>query len=190
MGPACIVHFSLVPLRHPHLVMRLNEIVYLLHCCWETFGSTSRRCTPVRGCVNSCFLLDDPPPFEDASLGEAKEFLHWIEDNHFTFLGFLEYSLEESYNRLTLYKKVLNAEKVGVLARSYISHWQPKKRPYQPALVLNTTEVGSGTRRVFSPFIFCQGNTKAQNLPLIVIRTNGEGIMLLDWDYRGRYVLR
>ncbi len=37
-----------------------------------------------------------PPPIPADELDETKEFLRWILDNHFTFLGYLEYSLEQS----------------------------------------------------------------------------------------------
>jgi glutamate dehydrogenase len=34
-----------------------------------------------------------PPPVDDAELAEAKAFLEWIRDHHFTFLGYREYDL-------------------------------------------------------------------------------------------------
>ncbi len=37
-------------------------------------------------------LDSTPPPLPAAELEEAKSFLRWIEDNHFTFLGYREYS--------------------------------------------------------------------------------------------------
>jgi glutamate dehydrogenase len=43
-------------------------------------------------------ILDDldehPPPLPADELAEGKAFLHWLADNHFTFLGYREYRLE------------------------------------------------------------------------------------------------
>jgi len=40
-------------------------------------------------------LETEPPPVDAGEVAEAKEFLRWIEDDHFTFLGFLVYGLED-----------------------------------------------------------------------------------------------
>jgi hypothetical protein len=40
------------------------------------------------------------------------------------------------------------------LAVPFLTHWNPETYPDTPALVLNTTEVESGERRVISPFTF------------------------------------
>jgi len=38
-------------------------------------------------------LEENAPPVDEEDLAEAKAFLEWIEDNHFTFLGYREYDL-------------------------------------------------------------------------------------------------
>ncbi len=40
-------------------------------------------------------LADHPPPIDAKELAEAQAFLEWMEDNHFTFLGYREYELLE-----------------------------------------------------------------------------------------------
>jgi NAD-specific glutamate dehydrogenase len=39
-------------------------------------------------------LDKNPPPLDPDEISEAKAFLEWIEDNHFTFLGYREYDLD------------------------------------------------------------------------------------------------
>jgi glutamate dehydrogenase len=40
-------------------------------------------------------LDESPPPLDAEEVGEAKAFLAWLEDHHFTFLGYREYELVE-----------------------------------------------------------------------------------------------
>ena len=39
-------------------------------------------------------LEDNPPPLPEAELDQGREFLTWLADDHFTFLGYREYQLE------------------------------------------------------------------------------------------------
>ncbi|MGH3355508.1 MAG: NAD-glutamate dehydrogenase, partial [Nocardioidaceae bacterium] len=39
-------------------------------------------------------LADDPPPLDSEQVTEASELLSWLADDHFTFLGYREYSLQ------------------------------------------------------------------------------------------------
>ena len=39
-------------------------------------------------------LEDNPPPLPEAELDQGREFLAWLADDHFTFLGYREYQLE------------------------------------------------------------------------------------------------
>ncbi len=41
-------------------------------------------------------LRSDPPPLDPEEVRQAAELLEWLADEHFTFLGFKEYKLEES----------------------------------------------------------------------------------------------
>ena len=47
-------------------------------------------------------LESNPPPLDEAELARGRDFLDWIGDNHFTFLGYREYELlgEEGEERL------------------------------------------------------------------------------------------
>ncbi|QBX54441.1 NAD-glutamate dehydrogenase [Nocardioides seonyuensis] len=41
-------------------------------------------------------ITDDPPPLDDEELRQGREFLEWLADDHFTFLGYREYQLESA----------------------------------------------------------------------------------------------
>ncbi len=45
---------------------------------------------------------NNPPPVNEAELSETKDFLRWIKDDHFTFLGCRDYTLSHQQNRLVL----------------------------------------------------------------------------------------
>ena len=68
----------------------------------------------------------------------------------------LEYAFEDAYaraiNNSGLAKRL--ARPAQTLAIPFHSHWDPETYPHTPALVLNTTEVGSGERQLISPFTF------------------------------------
>jgi hypothetical protein len=66
----------------------------------------------------------------------------------------VEQAFEGAYlNALKSFDKDLAVPPQG-LNRAFQSHWDPHLYPDTPALVLNTTDVASGTRRVISPFKF------------------------------------
>lgn len=46
-------------------------------------------------------------------------------------------------------------QETNLLLKPYLESWAPEARPFNPALILNATDVGTGQRRVFSPFLFC-----------------------------------
>jgi hypothetical protein len=62
----------------------------------------------------------------------------------------------------------------NLLASAYESHWSPERDV--PALVFNTTEVGSGRRRIITPFAFF--STDARFLPLSAEQP-AEGVVAL-----------
>ena len=47
-------------------------------------------------------LAADPPPLDETELSEGAEFIRWLADDHFTFLGYREYRLEEEGEDLLL----------------------------------------------------------------------------------------
>jgi glutamate dehydrogenase len=64
----------------------------------------------------TCELLDFGPKRADQSLrAESKEFLQWLADDHFTFLGYREYKIEERNNKVFL--KPVKGSALGLLSR-------------------------------------------------------------------------
>lgn len=66
-----------------------------------------------------------------------------------------EMTLEQSVERVLRDKDVVgeeNAHASNLLMQPYVDHWRPNGS--SPALVINTTEVDSGRRRLISPFVF------------------------------------
>lgn len=47
-------------------------------------------------------IENNPPPVNAEELSETKDFLRWIKDDHFTFLGCRDYTLSNQQNRLVL----------------------------------------------------------------------------------------
>ncbi len=67
----------------------------------------------------------------------------------------LEYALESSYDRaIRVAQFPVTDANIRPLSRSFLEHWNPEQHAYTPALVLNTTEVGTGRRRIIAPFSF------------------------------------
>ena len=58
-------------------------------------------------------LADAPPPLPADEVREAREFLSWVEDNHFTFLGYVDYDLLDENDSLQLV--VNNHSGLGIL---------------------------------------------------------------------------
>lgn len=67
----------------------------------------------------------------------------------------LEFTLEDSYDqavRVTSFP--VSDAAMRPLASPFMEQWDPEIHPFTPALLLNTTEVGTGRRRVAAPFSF------------------------------------
>ncbi|MCW3065501.1 MAG: glutamate dehydrogenase, partial [Solirubrobacterales bacterium] len=47
-------------------------------------------------------LVEDPPPLEPEVVEEARAFLHWLQDNHFTCLGYRGYDVVEADGQVRL----------------------------------------------------------------------------------------
>jgi glutamate dehydrogenase len=63
-----------------------------------------------------CQELDDsPPPLDQIVISEARAMLEWMEDGHFTFLGYREYELVKGEDFDTL--KVIPDTGLGILCR-------------------------------------------------------------------------
>jgi glutamate dehydrogenase len=67
--------------------------------------------------LDACRELDEkPPPLGDTVVSEAKSMLEWMEDGHFTFLGYREYELVKGTDFDTL--KVVPDTGLGILRRA------------------------------------------------------------------------
>ncbi len=55
----------------------------------------------------------DAPPVGDEEIAEAKSFLHWLDDDHFTFLGYRELELVEEGGKVNL--RLVPGSSLGVL---------------------------------------------------------------------------
>jgi hypothetical protein len=78
----------------------------------------------------------------------------WLE---FAFEEALQATFSKLGKKNEFWKKSVN-----FLKRPYVEHWNPNGST--PALIINTTEVHSGERRVIAPFVF--GTNEKQFLPI------------------------
>jgi predicted chitinase len=74
---------------------------------------------------------------------------------------FLEYTLENAADRMLKGRKDVG-DQTNLLKADYQSHWTPDNN--MPALLLNTTDVGSGKRVVMSPFDIDPAHPKDRDL--------------------------
>ena len=105
-------------------------------------------------------LRATPPPVDPEELAETCAFLEWIEDNHFTFLGFASYGVERAGGRDSGTRDRYVAEPgtgLGLLrdeggrAREAFSNLplpRPRRDPHEPELlVLSRADVRSTVHR-------------------------------------------
>lgn len=59
-------------------------------------------------------LEQNPPPIDEAEVLETKDFLRWLKDDHFTFLGARDYTLSNQNNRMML--SLVPGSGLGVLS--------------------------------------------------------------------------
>jgi glutamate dehydrogenase len=59
-------------------------------------------------------LAGDPPPIDEAEIQEVKEFLDWVANDHFTFLGYREYAFEEAEDSIGL--RAVEETGLGILS--------------------------------------------------------------------------
>jgi len=76
---------------------RLAELSAALVSVLADVRRVVRDFTPMRGKVHEVLseLQDAPPALPAEALEEGREFLEWLADDHFTFLGYREYDLVE-----------------------------------------------------------------------------------------------
>lgn len=127
----------------------------------EKFGCVTdkkaERATPFMDATSSIFRKDLWAPLSAALL--FPDFLQ-----RFIFFPVqswdrgraLEFALEDAYDTGIRDSRFLPEHAVSKrpLAKSFLAHWNPEANSHTPALVINTTEVGTGKRRVIAPFSF------------------------------------
>ncbi len=99
-----------------------------------------------------------PPPISKEELEETLFFLKWIDDNHFTFLGFCEYSLVPGQS--TIKRSLIPQEGLGILRdpqKQEITHifegieLTPNHRRYivesEPLIITKTSQIALVHRR-------------------------------------------
>ncbi len=84
------VQVSAQPLaRHERMRSRLEEILSDVRLAVEDWQTMRARCWAI-----VAELEKTPPALPRREIGEGIRFLEWLVDNHFTFLGYREYSFE------------------------------------------------------------------------------------------------
>jgi glutamate dehydrogenase len=74
------------PQRLAELAARLERVLGEVRAAVEDWRQMRQRLSDIVEDLNA-----EPPPLEEAERGEALDFLAWLEDDNFTFLGFREY---------------------------------------------------------------------------------------------------
>jgi glutamate dehydrogenase len=72
------------------LEVHLSHVIGEVRAVVEDWPAMRERALGIAG-----ELTTDPPPLDPDEVGEASEFLTWLEDHHFTFLGYREYDLRD-----------------------------------------------------------------------------------------------
>ncbi|HSO52243.1 MAG TPA: NAD-glutamate dehydrogenase [Actinomycetes bacterium] len=90
--PESYLHFEVDRQSEPEVLDRLrSEVERIL----EDVKASTEDWAEMREQVRSILaeLAERPPPVDEAELAEARALLEWIEDHHFTFLGYRSYDL-------------------------------------------------------------------------------------------------
>lgn len=138
-------------------------------------------------------LETNPPPIETTEVNEVCEFLHWVQTNHFTFLGYREYELSEQDDEVVLRRvpgtglgilcdktppsSSPHDKSVGEISSSFAQLPRNlRKLAYQPhLLLLNKTNTRSNIHR-------------PAHIDYIGIkRINQEGVVTGEWRFLGLY---
>ena len=116
-------------------------------------------------------LLTNPGPVPVATLEEAREFLRWAADNHFTFLGYREYRVEKRGREDMLV--AVDGSGLGLLRDEDAS----KPRPLKSMDAHQVQQAG-----VFDPLILSKTNARSQ----VHRRGYMDYIGVVSYDDKGR----
>lgn len=128
-------------------------------------------------------LEKNPPPVSEEEIKETKDFLHWIADNHFTFIGYREYELDQDGEGKAL--RGLPETGLGVLRET------PDKKGYR-----SFAKMTSEARKLAlskQPLIIAKTNTKSTiHRPVYtdyigVKRFNAKGEVVGEMRFIGLY---
>jgi glutamate dehydrogenase len=88
-----VIHAEVDRQTDPRQLERLEQ--HLLHVIGEV-RATVEDWPAMRSQARAIAaeLAGDPPPLDPDEVAEAKAFVEWLEDDHFTFLGYRDYDLE------------------------------------------------------------------------------------------------
>ncbi|WP_277208915.1 NAD-glutamate dehydrogenase [Isoptericola croceus] len=106
------------------LVVRLRDVVADVHSSVEDWSAMRRACLDI--CTD---LRVQPPPTADpATIAPTVEFLTWLAEDHFTFLGYREYTLDTLDGEDVL--RPLPHTGLGILHKptSAVVHLRPEAR--------------------------------------------------------------
>jgi glutamate dehydrogenase len=119
---------------------------------------------PMRDVVVDCLeaLAEDPPPFEISEINETKDFLSWLLQDHFTFLGSRDYKFVDTGEDQTL--QLIPKSGLGVLKEEAHSQFSknlaalpPKVREMmlsdQLLLIAKTNTISSVHRSAYTDYI-------------------------------------
>ncbi len=125
----------------------------------------------------------NPPPVEEAEREEVREFLSWVHDNHFIFLGYRRYDLRGSGEHSEL--RVVRKSGLGV-------HRRAKTRPDSASFAMLPEEVRPQARDPH-PLILTKSNTRSTvHRPgymdyIGVKRFDAQGVVIGEHRFLGLY---
>jgi glutamate dehydrogenase len=94
--------------RHQEIEARLAEVLASVRAAVEDWPVMMAELN-----AQIAELKADPPPVPEDDLAEGLDFLQWLHDNHFTFLGHREYVFERRDGKV--FAKIVEDKSLGVL---------------------------------------------------------------------------
>ncbi|MEN8236604.1 MAG: NAD-glutamate dehydrogenase [Pseudomonadota bacterium] len=104
----------LQPIDKKQVALLRDKIVQTL----QDVALAVRDWKAMRACVSGTAQMLQVPGFSEDQAAEVREFLKWIENNHFTFLGFREYDFQKP--KITSFEEsVVAKSSLGILQASH-----------------------------------------------------------------------
>ncbi len=161
----------------------LKKLTHKLEKILDQVNVVVKDWPEMRARMQACLqeLDQNPPPYDPEDVAESKDFLRWLLNDHFTFLGCRDYVLSESHKSLCMTK----SSGLGVL--------RDESKSKEEKLL---TELPPEARRLaFSPqvLVISKTNTKARvHRPVYadyigVKRFNEKGVLIGERRFIGLY---